>query len=273
MRKPLVAGNWKMNTPDESSKILLENILHSTEVLETMLHQEENALSIDIAIFPPSVYLKEAQEILSGSSLHWGTQNVSAYDEGPYTGEISASMLEGFGCDYVLIGHSERRCLYETLELDQYVLDQIVAQKYEMATNHNLTPIVCIGETAEDYAAGKTEEVIARLLDVLIEHDGPKRLSHAVLAYEPVWAIGTGQSATPEWAQDVHAFMRERVAKHDVATAESLQIIYGGSVKADNAGAIFSKPDVDGGLIGGASLHVDEFTHICFAAAVNSHPD
>ena len=271
MRKPLVAGNWKMNNPVESSKILLENILKQAELLETKLQQEKNSSAVDIAIFPPSVYLKDAQEILTGSAIHWGTQNVSAYDEGAYTGEISASMIKGFGCDYVLIGHSERRCLYEKLELDQFVLDQIVAQKYAMATRHGLTPIICIGETAEDYAAGKTEEVITRLLDVLIEHQGAPALSQTVLAYEPVWAIGTGQSATPEWAQEVHSFMRERVAKHDEPTAKSLHIIYGGSVKPDNANAIFSNPDVDGGLIGGASLDVQAFSDICFSAALSTN--
>ena len=270
MRKPLVAGNWKMNNPIESSKILLENIRQQAELLNNMLVQDGNSLAIDIAIFPPSVYLKETQEVLTDSLIHWGTQNVSAYDEGAYTGEISASMIKGFGCDYVLIGHSERRCLYEKLELDQFVLDQIVAQKYEMATSHGLTPIICIGETEEDYAAGKTEEVIARLVDVLIEHKGAKALGQTVFAYEPVWAIGTGHSATPEWAQEVHSFMRERIAKHDKATAESLRIIYGGSVKSDNAASIFAKPDVDGGLIGGASLNVDEFIQICFAAALKA---
>ncbi len=268
MRKPLVAGNWKMNSPDESSKTLLENILHDSKMLDSILKEQENASAIDIALFPPSVFLREAQEILTGSNLHWGTQNVSAYDEGPYTGEISASMIKNFGCDYVLIGHSERRCLYEKLELDQFVLDQIVAEKYTMATRHGLSPIICIGETAEDYEAGKTEEVIARLLDVLIKHQGAKALSQTVLAYEPVWAIGTGKSATPEWAQEVHAFMRERVAQSDTETAESLRIIYGGSVKKENARAIFAKPDVDGGLIGGASLDVDQFIKICFAAAL-----
>ncbi|PCJ30645.1 MAG: triose-phosphate isomerase [Gammaproteobacteria bacterium] len=268
MRKPLVAGNWKMNNPDESSTVLLENILEHAELLEQKLLQDEKSSAIDIAIFPPAVYLKDAQQILTGSHLHWGTQNVSAYDDGPYTGEISASMIKGFGCDYVLIGHSERRCLYDQLDLDQALLDQIVAQKYEMAIEHDLIPIICIGESAEDYKAGKTREVIARLLDVLIEHKGAETLAKTVLAYEPVWAIGTGESATPEWAQEIHAFMRQRIAQHDEASAEAIRIIYGGSVKPDNAQAIFSKPDVDGGLIGGASLDVEEFSQICLAATL-----
>ena len=266
MRKPLVAGNWKMNNPTESPRTLLQNILHSAHMLDSILSSSENALPIDIALFPPSVYLREAQEVLSGSRLQWGTQNVSAYDEGPYTGEISASMIKGFGCHYVLIGHSERRCLYEKLELDQYVLDQIVAEKYAQAINNDLTPIICIGETEDDYESGKTEEVIARLLDILIAHKGPKALANVVLAYEPVWAIGSGKSATPEWAQSVHSFMRQRITKHDQASSETVRIIYGGSVKAHNAAAIFCQADVDGGLIGGASLDAEEFIQICFGA-------
>jgi triosephosphate isomerase len=268
MRKPLVAGNWKMNNPIESSRTLLQNILYNAQMMESILRKDPSASDIDIALFPPSVYLREAQEVLTGSKLHWGTQNVSAYDEGAYTGEISASMIKGFGCDYVLIGHSERRCLYEKLELDQAVLDQIVAEKYAQAVKHALTPIICIGETEDDYESGKTEEVIARLLDVIIAYRGPKMLSQVVLAYEPVWAIGTGKTATPDWAQRVHEFMRHRIAAHDVETADGVRIIYGGSVKPDNAAALFAKPDVDGGLIGGASLDVEAFTHICFAAAM-----
>lgn len=270
MRKPLVAGNWKMNNPVESPQILLQNIVYKADLLHSILKKTDHSPDVDIAIFPPSVYLKDTQEVLAETGLHWGAQNVSAYDEGAYTGEISASMLAGFGCEYVLIGHSERRCLYEKLELDQHVLDQIVAEKYVRAINHNLTPIICIGETLEDYKAGKTEEIIARLLDVLIKYRGAAFLAQVVLAYEPVWAIGTGKSATPEWAQDVHAFMRQRVASHDKKTADSLRILYGGSVKPSNAASIFAMPDVDGGLIGGASLDVEDFMHICFAAAVKN---
>ena len=270
MRKPLIAGNWKMNSPVESPKTLLQNIVYNAELLHSILRKAEHVADVDIAIFPPSVYIKDTQEVLTGTGLHWGAQNVSAYDQGAYTGEISASMLIGFGCEYVLIGHSERRCLYEKLELDQHVLDQIVAEKYARAISHKLTPIICIGETLEDYESGKTEEIIARLLDVLIEHRGVEALAQVVLAYEPVWAIGTGRSAAPEWAQEVHAFMRQRVADHDRKTAETMRIIYGGSVKPNNAASIFAMPDVDGGLIGGASLDVEEFMHICFAAAMKN---
>ncbi len=268
MRKPFIAGNWKMNHPTKPSKLLLEEFLHHGQRLESILHKLDSAAELDIAIFPPSVYLKDAQEILTDSSIHWGTQNVSAYDEGAYTGEISAKMLNEFGCDYVLVGHSERRCLYDELELDQYVLDQIVAQKYDVALRHNITPIICFGETGEDYHAGKTEQVISRLLNTLIEHNGAAALTNTILAYEPIWAIGTGTAASPDWIEHIHYFIRQRIAKHDPVVAESIRIIYGGSVQSVNAQAIFAQPNVDGGLIGGAALDVEEFLHICFAAAL-----
>lgn len=256
VRKPLVAGNWKMNGTSASNALLLDKILA----------QKEKFSSVDVAIFPPAVYLHQVQMALEGSGLFWGTQNLSQFRQGAYTGEISAAMLKDFGCKYVLIGHSERRCLYAELELDQLVLDHIVADKFDMALTEGVTPIVCIGESPEEHAKGQTEEVIARLLDIVINQSGVKALAQTVLAYEPVWAIGTGNSATPEWAQEVHSFMRERVAKHDRATAESLQILYGGSVKGDNAAPLFSMPDIDGGLVGGASLDADEFVKICQAA-------
>ncbi|MCL4151739.1 UNVERIFIED_CONTAM: hypothetical protein GTU68_017258 [Idotea baltica] len=175
-------------------------------------------------------------------------------------------MITDFNCQYALIGHSERRCLYDELDIDQLVLDQFIAEKYETAVSAGVTPIICIGETPQEHAQGQTEEVVARLLDTLIAHRGVKALSQTVLAYEPVWAIGTGKSASPEWAQNVHQFMRERVGKHCQQTAENIRILYGGSVKGNNAASLFSKPDIDGGLIGGASLIADEFVAICRAA-------
>lgn len=258
MRKPLIAGNWKMKIPHVGMQMFLEDII---------VHTKEISSAIDIAVFPPFVYLKDTQKILSDSKIHWGTQNISIYDGGAHTGEISASMIKEFSSDYVLIGHSERRYLYEILKLDQCIIDQVVAQKYAMAIEYNLTPIICIGETAEDYDMGRTEVVISRLLDTLIKHKGPQLLSRAVLAYEPIWAIGTGQSATPEWTQYVHAFMRKKISEHDKTTAESLRIIYGGSVNPNNAMSIFDNPDVDGGLIGGSSLDAEIFNKICFLAA------
>lgn len=259
MRKPLVAGNWKMNGSSESNASLLTGILAEAEQFS----------SIEVALFPPAVYLQQVQQALTGTGLHWGTQNLSQFRQGAYTGEISATMLRDFGCDYVLIGHSERRCLYAELDLDQRVLDRIIAEKYEMAVKEGITPIICIGESPDEHAVGRTEEVVARLLDTVIAHQGVKGLAHTVLAYEPVWAIGTGRTSTPEWAQDVHSFMRQRVAKHDPEIAENLRILYGGSVKGNNAAPLFIQPDVDGGLVGGASLHADEFIQICQAAVIN----
>lgn len=257
MRKPLVAGNWKMNGTSASNQSLLEGILASAP----------DFASIDVALFPPAVYIYQVQQALTGTGIQWGTQNVSSYLEGPYTGEVSASMLSDFNATYTLIGHSERRCLYDELDIDQLVLDKLVAEKYEMAVSSGLTPIICIGETPQEHAQGKTEEVVLRLLDTLISHKGIEMLSRTVLAYEPVWAIGTGKSASPEWAQNVHQFMRERIEKHCPTTAANLRILYGGSVKGNNAASLFSKPDIDGGLIGGASLIADEFVAICQAAA------
>ena len=260
MRKPLVAGNWKMNGSSASNKILLDGILSQRSTFD----------SVEVALFPPSVYLGQVEDALSGTSISWGTQNLSQYKHGAYTGEISAPMLNDFNCKYVLIGHSERRCLYAEVGLDQLVLDHIIAEKYRMAIQEGITPIICIGESPEEHAKGQTEEIVARLIDIVIAKNGVKALSQAVLAYEPVWAIGTGKSATPEWAQDVHSFMRERLKAHDVETAESIQILYGGSVKGDNAAPLFSMPDIDGGLVGGASLDAHEFVAICQSLAASN---
>jgi len=245
-----------MNGSSDSNKRLLDGILAQADTFS----------SVEVALFPPTVYLQQVEEALTGTGIHWGAQNLSQFRHGAYTGEISAPMLNDFNCKYVLMGHSERRCLYAEIGLDQLVLDYIIAEKYSMATQEGITPIICIGESPEEHAQGKTEEVIARLLDIVIAQNGAKALSQAVLAYEPVWAIGTGKSATPEWAQDVHSFMRERIKKHDHATADGIQILYGGSVKGDNAAPLFSMPDIDGGLVGGASLDADDFISICQAA-------
>ncbi len=247
-----------MNGSSESNKALLAGILA----------QAESFAAVDVALFPPAVYLQQVQQTLTGTGLYWGTQNLSQFKQGAYTGEISAAMLADFGCEYVLIGHSERRCLYAELDLDQRVLDRIVAEKYEMAVREGITPIICIGESPDEHAVGRTEEVVARLLDTVIAYSGVKGLAHTVLAYEPVWAIGTGRSATPEWAQDVHHFMRQRVAKHDAKIAQNLRILYGGSINGDNAAPLFLQPDVDGGLVGGGSLDADEFIRICQAAVL-----
>jgi len=259
VRKPLVAANWKMNGSSESNQLLLDGILAKADTFST----------IDVALFPPAVYLQQVQQALSDTNIFWGTQNLSQFRSGAYTGEISATMLRDFGCQYVLIGHSERRCLYAELDLDQRFLDRIIAEKYEIAVKEGITPIICIGESPEEHAAGRTEEVVAQLLDTVIAYRGVAGLAQTVLAYEPVWAIVTGRTATPEWAQDVHSFMRQRVAKHDANIAASIRILYGGSVKGNNAAPLFAQPDIDGGLVGGASLDAEEFIKICQAAVLN----
>lgn len=243
----------------------------TTEANDQLLNAMTARLSqlsqdIDIAIFPPAVYLHQVQSQLETSGIYWGTQNVSSYLDGPYTGEISAMMLADFKARYTLIGHSERRCLYDELDIDEQVLDKIVAEKCAKAIQYKITPIVCIGETPQEHEEGRTETVVLRMLDALIERQGVKSLSQTILAYEPVWAIGTGQSASPEWAQNVHAYMRERIAQHDKTIANKVRILYGGSVKGNNASSLFAQKDIDGGLVGGASLNADEFIHICQAA-------
>jgi triosephosphate isomerase len=249
MRKKLVAGNWKMHGSLVENKTLLDAL-----VLE--LGQEGAAGGIVCAPFP---YLAQVQSILSGSALAWGAQSVSAHDKGAYTGEVSTSMLQDFGCSYVIVGHSERRALYSED-------DATVAAKFAAAQAAGLIPILCVGETLEEREAGVTEAVIGRQLDAILAVSGIAGLGRAVMAYEPVWAIGTGKTASPQQAQAVHAFIRTKLAMLDKNVAASLVIQYGGSVKAANAAELFAQPDIDGGLIGGAALVADEFIAICRAA-------
>lgn len=215
---------------------------------------------IDAAVCVPFPYLAQVQAALAGSSVAWGAQNLSEHAKGAFTGEVSATMLLDFGCTYVIVGHSERRSLYgET--------DAIVASKYVAAQAAGLTPILCVGESLEERESGVTETIVARQLDAVIAAAGVSSLGKAVIAYEPVWAIGTGKTASPEQAQAVHAFIRGRISALDSAVANGLVIQYGGSVKAANAAELMIQPDIDGGLIGGASLVADEFVAICQAAA------
>jgi triosephosphate isomerase len=231
----LVAGNWKMHGSRASIAALLDALV------------EENPSGCAVCV--PFPYLAQVAERLRGSGIAWGAQNVSEHAQGAYTGEVSASMLAEFGCRYVIVGHSERRQLFgET--------DAQVAAKFAAVRGAGMTPILCLGETLEEREAGRTEEVVARQLNVVLQNS---TFTGAVLAYEPVWAIGTGRNATPEQAQAVHGFLRKRVP------AET-PILYGGSVKPQNAAAIFAMPDVDGGLIGGASLVAKDFLDILKAA-------
>jgi triosephosphate isomerase len=239
-RTRLVAGNWKMHGSLAANRVLLDAVLAGLSGLS----------GVECAVCVPFPYLAQAAERLRGSALAWGAQNVSEHLEGAYTGEVSVAMLKDFGCRYVIVGHSERRLLYRES-------DAQAAAKFVAAVTHGLTPIFCVGETLEERDTGRTEEVVARQLDAVVNKG---EFSQGVLAYEPVWAIGTGRTATPEQAQAVHAFLRRKVPFET-------RILYGGSVKPQNAQAIFAMPDIDGGLIGGASLAAGDFLAIARAAA------
>ena len=249
MRRKFVAGNWKMHGSLASNEALLDAVVAGLEGIST----------VDAAVCVPFPYLGQAQQKLAGTSLGWGSQTVSEHDKGAFTGEVSASMLKDFGVRYVIVGHSERRAIYgET--------SQTVAVKFLAALNAGLTPILCVGETLAEREAGVTGNVVTEQLDAVITAAGVGALAKAIVAYEPVWAIGTGLTATPEQAQEVHALIRARVAQGDVTVAAGLQILYGGSVKPGNAAEIFAKPDIDGGLIGGAALVAADFLGIIRAA-------
>jgi triosephosphate isomerase len=250
MRKPLVAGNWKMNGTRAGVAELLEGI-------KAGMGAAPNA---EVAVCPPFVFIPEAAARLAGTTVAWGGQNLSTHASGAYTGEIAASMLTDYGCKYVIVGHSERRTLYGED-------DALVAEKFEVARKAGLVPILCVGETLEERENGATEAVVARQLDAVLEKFGATALGQGVVAYEPVWAIGTGRTATPQQAQDVHAFIRGRVAARDRAVADGLRVLYGGSMKPDNAVELMAQPDIDGGLIGGASLKASDFLAICKAAS------
>jgi len=214
--------------------------------------------SAEVAVCPPSIFIPAVQKQLLGSEIAWGGQDLSTESSGAFTGEISASMLNDFACKYVIVGHSERRSFHAES-------DQLVAKKYAVARAAGLIPILCIGETLEEREAGTTNEIVARQLDAVIDLEGVDALADGVIAYEPVWAIGTGMTATPERAQEVHAFIRGRVAAKSSDVADGLRILYGGSMKPGNARELIGKPDIDGGLIGGASLKAEDFLGICTA--------
>jgi triosephosphate isomerase len=212
-----------------------------------------------VGVCPPAIFIPEVAAVVAGSAVQLGSQNVSNQESGAYTGEISPAMLREFGCTLAIVGHSERRAVYgET--------DQLIATRYARAIEQGLTPILCIGETLEEREANRTFAVLDTQLDAVLRLSGVASFSKAVIAYEPVWAIGTGLTATTEQAQEAHAYIRQKIAASDPVVAEGVQILYGGSVKADNAAALFGQPDVDGGLIGGASLDAGSFLAICHAA-------
>jgi triosephosphate isomerase (TIM) len=249
MRVPLVAGNWKMN----GSRASVQELLTSIKAGVGQIARAE------VAVCPPFVFVPMAQTALEGTVVRWGAQNLSTERSGAFTGEVAASMLKEFGCHYVIVGHSERRSLYGED-------DETVANKFAVARAAGLVPILCVGETLNEREKGVTEEVVARQLDAVMGLEGAAALADGVIAYEPVWAIGTGVTATPDQAQEVHAFIRGRVASRVPQVAGGVRILYGGSMKPDNAAELMAKPDIDGGLIGGASLKASDFLAICKAA-------
>lgn len=250
MRRKFVAGNWKMHG----------SLVENASLLDVLKAALTGLSGADVAVCAPYPYLAQLQQNLSGTNIGWGAQNLSEQAKGAYTGEVSASMLLDFGCRYVIVGHSERRAQYGES-------DAQVALKFVAAQNAGLVPILCVGETLAERESGVTESVVARQLDAVVQAAGIGSFANAVVAYEPVWAIGTGKTATPDQAQAVHAFIRRKLGESDASVAGNLVIQYGGSVKAANAAELFSQPDIDGGLIGGASLIAEEFSAICKAAA------
>jgi len=249
MRSRAVVGNWKLNGSLAANEALLKALLQGIP--------RQNPVACAVCV--PSPYLAQARALLEGSGIAWGSQDVSRFDKGAFTGDVSAAMVADLGARYAIVGHSERRAIFgET--------DAVVSEKYAAARRAKLTPIFCVGETLQEREAGRTQAVLARQLDALLDACEVAVLDGGIVAYEPVWAIGTGKTATAAQAQEAHAFLRGRVAAKDEAVAAKLPILYGGSVKAANAAELFAMPDVDGGLVGGASLVAEEFLAIWRAA-------
>lgn len=249
MRKPLIAGNWKMHGSSSQVKSLLEGIKQGSHS-----YQE-----IEILVCPTFVYLQQAHELLNHSAIQLGAQNLYLGAQGAFTGEIAGAMLKDIGCQYVLIGHSERRTIFQE-DL------KVISAKFLAALESGLKPILCIGETRAEREKGATESVLRTQLESVIQAAGIESFRQAVIAYEPVWAIGTGLTATPQQAQEAHAFIRQLISQINVDIAKTIRILYGGSMKADNAASLLAMPDIDGGLIGGASLDAKSFLAICEAA-------
>jgi triosephosphate isomerase (TIM) len=248
MRKKIVAGNWKLNGSRAFAHALLDAIVKD---------RPQNAA--EVVILPPMPYLSELIDSYAAKGVVFGSQDLSVNEQGAFTGEVSASILLDVGCRYGLVGHSERREYHQES-------NELVAEKFAKAKKAGLIPLLCVGETLHQREAEQTEWAIQRQIQAVIQVSGPQAFENAVLAYEPVWAIGTGKTATPQQVQTVHAYIRSELSAHDAKIASSLPILYGGSVKPANAAELFSQPDVDGGLIGGASLVADDFLAILAAA-------
>lgn len=249
MRQPLVAGNWKMNGSLASARALVEGI-------KAGIGSVNNA---EMAVCPPYVYIPSVADMISGSGISLGAQDVNDQESGAHTGEVAPNMLTDIGCKYAIVGHSERRSIYGES-------DEFTARKFAAARKAGLVPILCVGELLEEREQGVTEQVVAKQLDAVIDLEGVEALGDAVIAYEPVWAIGTGKTATPDQAQEVHAFIRGKLASLNADVADKVRILYGGSMNAGNAADLLAMADIDGGLIGGASLKPDDFLAIGQAA-------
>ncbi len=246
MRQVMVAGNWKMNGTSESVRELMTGIKQGMATVNTA----------EVVVCPPAIYIPRVCGSVDGTTIKVGSQNICDQDKGAFTGEISGEMLKDVGCEYAIIGHSERRSLYgET--------DALVARRFAAARRNGIKPILCIGETLQERDAGETNNVCARQIDAVINLEGVEALADGVIAYEPIWAIGTGKTATPEQAQKIHAFIRGKIAALNTTVAEGLRILYGGSMNPANAAELMTQMDIDGGLIGGASLQADDFLRIC----------
>lgn len=249
MRRKLVVGNWKMHGSIAANKALLEAVMAGVHDLQ----------QADTVVCVPYPYLCQAQTLLAGSNVAWGAQNMCSTKDGAITGAVSPAMLVDYGCTHVIIGHSERRNLF-------HETDDTAAARFLAAQEAGLTPIFCMGESAEERESDWTDYIVGRQLDSLIRRYGPQVLERAVLAYEPLWAVGSDHPATPEQAQEVHEFIRKRIARCDAGIAAKVRILYGGSVTGANAAQLFAMPDIDGGLVGRASLRAEDFVPICQAA-------
>lgn len=249
MRRKMVVGNWKMHGSLEENQTLLEDVVSGVK----------NLHNVEVVVCPPYPYIAQTQSLLQGTNVRWGAQNLCSTKDGAMTGAVAPTMLSDFGCQYVLVGHSERRNLF-------HETDDTAAARFTAAQEAGLIPIFCMGESREERDSDWTDYIVGRQLDSIIRRFGPEVLKKAVLAYEPLWAVGADQPATPEQAQEVHDFIRRRVARCDKEIAANVRILYGGSLRADNAASLFAMPDIDGGLVGRASLTAQEFVPICRAA-------
>jgi triosephosphate isomerase len=252
MRRKLVVGNWKMHGSIAANKTLLEGVIAGVSDLH----------GADYVVCAPYPYLCQVQSLLKGTNVAWGAQNMCSTKDGAITGAVSPDMLVDYGCTHVIIGHSERRNLF-------HETDDTAAARFNAALEAGLIPIFCMGESAEERESDWTDYIVGRQLDSIIRRFGPHVLEKAVLAYEPLWAVGSDRAATPQQAQEVHEFIRKRIARCDAQVAADVRILYGGSVTPANAAQLFAMPDIDGGLIGRASLSAKDFVPICKAANQN----